>query len=191
MISLPAGGLHAGFPLPAVFQEGISYCDCCCIVFSPSSLVPPREFLRQFPANDVSHLNWIHIILITSTNWSPCSTQINMIQSVSETFQRRAATHACHLTFPIHIGLHNTGSVRKYWRGEGSCQSPATRVNSISGGKSLHTVMVWLILQKWLKFTIRQELEDVVTSTAGLLWPSVGVTASQSISFVRILKHFD
>lgn len=49
MIPLAPGGLHAGFPLPAVSQEGISYCDCRRIVFSRSSLLPPREFLRRFP----------------------------------------------------------------------------------------------------------------------------------------------
>lgn len=49
MIPLAPGGLHVGFPLPAVSQEGISYCDCRRIVFSRSSLLPPREFLRRFP----------------------------------------------------------------------------------------------------------------------------------------------
>lgn len=45
MMPPPPGGLHAGFPLPAVSQEGISYCDCRRIVFSRSS--PSSERIPQ------------------------------------------------------------------------------------------------------------------------------------------------
>lgn len=113
MISIPQGELHVGFS-PCCFQEGISKCIviAAALCSTSSSLVSTKKKKKNssgISAPDGSHLNLIHIILTTSTNWLPCFTQINMLQSAFKTFQRRATKHACHLTFPIHISLHNIG----------------------------------------------------------------------------------
>lgn len=50
-----------------------------------------------------------------------------MLQLDFKTFRRKSTKRSCHLTFPIHIALHNPGSVSKYWGVRGhvrACREP-------------------------------------------------------------------
>lgn len=107
--------LHVGFP-PAVFRKGLVnvlwlllHCVQPLLIISCCTESAMVCYSSGISARGGSHLNLIRIILTTSSNWLPCFTQINMLQPVFKTFQKKTTKRACHLTFPIPIGLHNIG----------------------------------------------------------------------------------